>query len=108
MLVAKLASPLYTAVIECVPADSADVVKEVQPALFRVTVPSVVVPSLKVMVPVGVPTAGATTLIVAVKVTDCPEVDGLSDETNAADTVPCWTVSVTVGDVVAIKLPSPL
>jgi hypothetical protein len=42
------------------------------------TEPSVVEPSLNVTVPVGVPVAEDVT--VAVNVTDCPEIDGLSEE----------------------------
>jgi hypothetical protein len=47
-----------------------------------VPVPNVAVPSLKVTVPVGVPLP-AVGLTVAVKVTETPEVEGLSDETIA-------------------------
>ncbi len=43
-------------------------------------VPSVVAPSKKVTVPVGVPVAGGLTVTVAVKVADCPNTDGFSDE----------------------------
>jgi hypothetical protein len=44
-----------------------------------VEVPSVAVPSLKVMVPVGVPLPEVG-LTVAVKVTEFPEVDGFRDD----------------------------
>ena len=47
---------------------------------LRATVPSVVVPSLNVTVPVGVPVPEDVT--VAVNVTDCPEIDGFSDDDN--------------------------
>src|SRR5262249_32225871 len=45
-------------------------------------VPNVVAPSKKVTVPVGVfdPEAGVT---VAVKITDCPKTDGLTEEVTA-------------------------
>ena|SRR6516165_5949559 len=45
--------------------------------LLSVPVPSVVAPSLKVTVPVGVPPLDMT---LAVKVTDTPNVEGSSDE----------------------------
>jgi hypothetical protein len=51
--------------------------------LFGVPVPRVVLPSLKVTVPVGVPAPGEGTLTVAVKVTDWPQTEGLADETTA-------------------------
>ena len=69
--------------IECAPAESDDVpnVAVVTPAVVdSVPVPSVFDPSLKVTVPVGLPVAGATALIVAVNVTDWPTVDGLTLE----------------------------
>ena len=44
--------------------------------------PSVVVPSLNVTVPVGVPAPGALTVTVAVNVTDWPKTDGLADEVS--------------------------
>src|SRR5689334_15022701 len=78
VLVAKLVSPPYTAVIECDVIDNAAVVKVAWPEL-RLPVPNVFVPSLNVTVPVGVPAPGATALTVAVNVTDWPDTDGLED-----------------------------
>jgi len=80
VLALKPEAPEYSAVIECVPTVSPDVLKLAWPAL-SVPVPSVVVPSLKVMVPVGVavPLVGVT---VAVKVTDWPCFDGFALETT--------------------------
>ena len=75
----KLELPPYCAVIECVPAPSAAVVNVATPPL-RVPVPSVPPPSRNVTVPVGVP---PPLLTVAVKVTDWPEVLGLSDDMRA-------------------------
>ena len=71
--------PPYDAVMEWVPAVKEAVIYVACPLAFNVPVPSVVVPSLKVTVPVGVPVPelGAT---VAVKVTDCPTVEGFTDE----------------------------
>src|SRR5439155_1220445 len=50
------------------------------PEPFRVPVPRVLEPSLKVTVPVGVPAPGLFAVTVAVKVTDCPDTDGLIEE----------------------------
>ena len=76
------------------------------PELFRVPVPRVLGPSLKVTVPVGVPPPGLFTVTVAVKVTDCPDTDGLAEElTNVV--VLYFTVWVTLDDVLPVKLASP-
>ena len=80
LLVAKVASPPYTAVIECDPMASVEIVKVALPAV-SVPVPIAVTPSLNVTVPVGVPVA--VVLTVAVKVTDCPKFDGFSEEVTA-------------------------
>ena len=58
---------------------SEDVVSVACPAL-RLFVPSAVVPSLKVTVPVGVPEPGGVAVTVAVKVTDWLTTEGLADE----------------------------
>ena len=55
--------------IECVPTVSVEVEKVATALLFSVPVPSVVVPSTKVTVPVGVPPLPAT---VAINVTGVP------------------------------------
>src|SRR5262249_23701308 len=72
----------YAAVIECGPAASTVVVNVATPDPFRVPVPSVVVPSLKVTVPVGVAVVpdGVT---VAVNVTDCPNEEGFALDARA-------------------------
>src|SRR5712692_2735480 len=78
VLVLKLASPTYTAVMLCVPTLSVLVLKVAVVTLAvvdSVPVPIVEAPSLKVTVPVGKAAAvvpGAVTFTVAVKVTDCP------------------------------------
>ena len=74
-----LESPLFVAVIESVPIGSCEVVQLAVP-LARVPVQRVVVPRVKVTVPVGVPEPfGAVT--VALKVTCVPKFDvaGLTD-----------------------------
>ena len=61
------------------PGIAKQVVMVAVPELFRVPVPKVASPSVKVTVPVGTPSPGATALTVAVYVTDwavvkdCPE-----------------------------------
>ena len=48
-----------------------------------VSVARVVVPSLNVTVPAGVPSPGELAVTIAVKVTDWPTTDGLADEVTA-------------------------
>jgi len=70
VLAVKLESPPYDAVIECVPTASVEIVKVVLPPLLNVPMPSVTVPSRKVIAPVGVPLPVEVT--VAVNVTGVP------------------------------------
>ena len=62
-------APPNTAVIECVPLDRLEIVNVARPALSEL-LPKVLLPSLKVIVPVGVAVPGAFATVVAVKVTD--------------------------------------
>jgi hypothetical protein len=62
---------------------------------------------MNVTVPLGVPVPGADTVTVAVKVTDCPNVDGLTDETTAVEVPALFTVWVNTGDVLPLKLALP-
>jgi hypothetical protein len=71
-----LSSPLYCAVMVSVPTGR-DEVASVATPLAMLGVPSVVVPFTKVTVPVTL--AGR----VAVSVTDCPTVEGLSEDVRA-------------------------
>ena len=64
--------------------------------------PSVVVPSLKSTVPVA--PGGAT---VAVKVTDCSEVEGLVEETRVTEATARFTVCVIGAEVETAWLSSP-
>jgi hypothetical protein len=73
-LVRKLPFPVYDIVMVWLPPVSTDVVKVAIP-LLSATVPRVFTPSLKVTFPEAPP--GVT---VAVKVTDCPKLDGFRDE----------------------------
>ena len=65
----KLESPLYCAVMGCVPAESVDVVSVAFP-LLRPAVPILEPLSRNVTLPVGVPVV--LELTVAASVTDCP------------------------------------
>ena len=84
--------------------------KLADPAL-REAVPSVVVPSLKVTEPVGVPLLPAeVSLTVAVNVTDWPDTEGFTLEATVVEVVAFVTVSefVTFGlGVGGLKLLSP-
>jgi hypothetical protein len=68
--VALLSSPLYTAVIECVPAPSVAVEKTATLDVFSVAVPISIVPSKKLTVPVGGEVPDVITF--AVNVTTAP------------------------------------
>ena len=77
---------------------------------LSVPVPSVVVPSMKVTVPLGPPAAvvpGAFTLTVAVKVTDCPDDDGLEEEETVMLVLAWLTVWEKAAEVLSAKLLSP-
>src|SRR5437870_11198399 len=67
--------------------------------LFRVAVPRVLGPSLKVTVPVGVPAPGLFAFTVAVKVTACPDTEWRSEEVRPV-VVPGSVVVVVDVDVV--------
>ena len=74
MLAVKLLSPLYFAVMECVPTDKLDS-ESCAMLLETVAVPKDVVPSRNVTLPVTVPPADGTTT--AVKTTVWPKLAGL-------------------------------
>jgi hypothetical protein len=82
--------------MEWIPPASVDVVNAAFPAL-SVTVDSVVAPSLKVAVPVGVPEVAAFT--VAVNVTALPDVDGFSEDTTVVDVACLFTTCDNTGEV---------
>src|SRR2546428_13955237 len=73
------------------------------PELFRVPVPRVPGPSLKVTVPVGVPAPALFAFTVAVKVTACPDAEWRSEEVTPV-VVPgsVVVVVVVVVDVVVV------
>src|SRR5208283_2611541 len=63
------------------PASSKEVLMLADPAPVSVPVPNTVPPSLKMTVPVGVPTRPG--VICAVKMMDCPSTEELRDEVSA-------------------------
>jgi hypothetical protein len=69
---------------------------------LRVPVPSVVLPSLKVTVPVA-----ALGVTVAVNVTEDPNVEGLLDEVTAVELDAWFTVWVKPDDVLPANILSP-
>jgi hypothetical protein len=103
VLVMKLVSPPYTAVIECEPTFRDEVANVATPDPFSVPVPRVVVLSLKVTVPVGVPLAGELTVTVAVNVTVCDAADGFADEVTTV-IVFAWLTTCDSGEA-ALSLP---
>ena len=76
MLPNSLPSPLYTAVRVRTPSRGANSARPATP-LYTGDVPSSVVPSKKLTVPVGAPEPGAGTDTVAVSVTGAPSTAGL-------------------------------
>src|SRR5262245_12802671 len=76
VLGATFPSPLYSALRGCAATVRPLTVSFACPAAFSTIVLSIVGPSRKVTVPVGVPVAGATTLTVAVTTNGWPMTDG--------------------------------
>jgi len=101
-----VASPLYCAVMECVPTARVDVENVATPLPLSADVPSGTAPSMNVTVPVA-PEGGLT---VAENVTCCPNPEGLSDDVSAVVVlmVLAETVCVTGDEVLPPKLLSPL
>src|ERR1035438_5285555 len=84
------------------PAPSDEVLSTATPPL-TVALPSTVAPSLNCTVPVA-----ALGVTAAVKVTDCPEVAGFSDEVTVTLELVLDTVTTTAVELLAVSLPSPL
>ena len=93
VLPVKLPSPPYSAVIVWLPVANVEVANVARPAA-SVPVPNVVAPSLKVTVPVA--DACET---VAVKVTDWPNTDGLTEEATPVLVPALLTVCVKLTEV---------
>jgi len=90
-------------VIGCEPTASVLVTNVAWPEAFRVPVPRVLGPSLKVTVPVGVPAPLVLAFTVAVKVTGCPDTEGLAEEVTPGVVVVVVDV-VVVGAAVVVVL----
>src|SRR5262249_7243224 len=104
VLPVKLALPPKTTLMEWLPTDRAGVVNVAVP-LVSVVVLSVLLPSRKVTLPVGVPPAEAT---VAVKVTGWPNTAVVrAEEVTVVVVGAGLTVCVRANDVAALKLVSP-
>jgi hypothetical protein len=92
------------------PVVKVELVNVARPPL-REAIPSTVVPSLKVTVPLGVPMAGATADTVAVSVTGWPTMEGFADDARVIVVVLVeagLTVWVKGADVLVMKFASPL
>ncbi len=76
------------------PPDRLAVVKVAVPALSRLAVPSVLVPSRKATFPAGEPPPGGTARTTAVKVTGRPKIDRLAEEVTVAVVAARLTVCV--------------
>jgi hypothetical protein len=87
-------------VIESLPTGRVVVLKVATPPL-SVPVPSVVLPSVKVTVPVGVPAPGELALTVAVSVTAWPKTAEVGEVLSAVVVAARLTVSVRVSLLVA-------
>jgi hypothetical protein len=68
--------------------------------------PRLVLPLLKVTVPVAVPPNCPAT--VAVKLTDCPSTEGFTDEVSAIEELACFTTWLTDVEALLVKFVSPL
>jgi hypothetical protein len=102
VLAALVPSPLYAAVMECDPPAREGVVNVAVPP-ERFAVPKEAVPSKNWTLPVA--EAGVTC---AVNVTPCPTSEGLAEEARVTPAVNLATVCVSVAEVLAASVPSPL
>ena len=76
-------------VMLCVPTARVEMDNVATPLAFSVELPICAVPSRKLTCPIGVPEAAEVTL--ALKVTDCPSVDGFTNEVNVVLVFPFCT-----------------
>ena len=104
-LTSKFVSPLYSAVMVCVPEASSAVVTIAWPAPSSVAVANAVPASLKMTVPVGMLNPGGV-VTAAVKLTGWPKLKDVSDAFRLVLLLARATVWVSIA-VVASKLASP-
>lgn len=84
-----------------------EVEKLAWPEAFRLTLPRVLLPFLKVTVPVGTAVPGALATTVAVKVTDWLWFEGLREDVTELLVESLLTVWVKAEDVLVLKLALP-
>ena len=105
MLFRKFPSPLYSAVIVCVPAVKDEVLNVATPLAFKaIGAPRFVPLSLNCAVPLGVPAPDVT---VAVKVTLWPKLDGFTEASSAVAVLAFAIVKVCGTLVAALKFALP-
>ena len=77
--------------------------------LTSVPEPKLVVPSMKLIEPVGVgpPVEGGAGVTVAVNVTAWPRLEGFTEEVRVVVVLACWTVCVIASEVLGEKLALP-
>ena len=108
VLAAKLASPLYSALIPCAAGPKVEVLTWAMPLPFSaIGAPSGLLPSLNCTVPVGVPDPGGIAVTVAVNVTDCPNTEGLTVDVTAVPVPTRLTVCVGSEPLLTVKFASP-
>ena len=78
--------------MEAVPTASDETLSVACREEFRVEVPRLEEPLVKVTVPVGTPLPGAVAVTVAVSVTDWPYTDGLAEELSDVALLSVFTV----------------
>jgi len=103
--VAKLALPEYTAVRLSTPTGSAAVESVATPEALTFPLPMLVAPLKKLTVPSKAPVGIG--VMVAVRVTEAPKVEGLAEVVSTVVEVAGLTVKLTGADVEALKLVSP-
>jgi hypothetical protein len=99
--------PLYEAVIGWLPTVS-EAMENLAVPEPTLAIPRVIVPSRKVTVPEVLAVPGACTVTAAVKVTNWPAVEELTELDSAAELVSLLTVCVMADETLALKLLSPL
>src|ERR1043166_1437156 len=106
VLLLKLLSPRYTAVMALLLTLSEEVISVAWPDTSAL-VTSAVAPSRKITLPVGVPEPGGTAATVAVNVTDCPNTDGFTEEFSVVDAADLLTTWVKLVETLLVKPLSP-
>lgn len=109
VLAVNFVSPLYFAVMECIPCIKVVVESAELPAMIVTGAPICVAPSKNVSVPVSVPAVAEVD--VAMNMTFCPTVAGFTEETTVvvvAAVAVALIVCVIAGEVLAENFASPL